>query len=74
MVKIKSTITGTIAFFVSAVLHAALIGGIIYSSGALKIIKAPVRSISSAETARSYALLPDVEIISNMSALKRNDA
>ncbi len=73
MGKIKSALTGTIAFFISAVLHAALIGGIIYASGAVKTGKAPVRFISSAETARSYALLPDVEIISNMSALKRND-
>ena len=73
MGKIRNAITGVTAFFVSAAIHAALIGGIIYASYSAKASTAPVKTAVAAQTARSYALLPDVEIVSGVSALKRGD-
>jgi TonB family protein len=74
----KNKYTGKVialtGLFASAILHAAIIGGIVYASGLISLSGKTAAKISQI-SASQYALLPDVEIISDASVLKHgNDA
>jgi TonB family protein len=73
MNKVKSGITGTIALLMSTLIHAVLIGGIIYASGMSKINKQFDKFAVNNALQQRYALLPDVEIIADRSALKHSE-
>lgn len=73
MNKIKSGITGILAFLVSTALHAFLIGGIMYATGAFVTHKNTVKIDKKLALQRAYSLLPDVEVISDSSSLKRGE-
>jgi len=72
MNKVKSGITGITALFMSALIHAALIGGIIYASGMTKANKLFDKLAVNNTSQQRYALLPDVEIIADRSLLKHS--
>jgi TonB family protein len=66
------TITIT-ALFLSAALHAAVIGGMAWHGFFGRTGGAPSIRASAIKNTDKYALLPDVEIISDRSAIKKED-
>jgi TonB family protein len=65
-----------IALLFSVLLHAILIGGIAYASGMTGKSPKAADNISKHDTNKTtqYTILPDVEIISDISRLKKNEA
>lgn len=72
MKSIKKGLATAMTLFLSAALHAAVIGGIMYASGAFTKDKTRDNNKTALTPAVRYLLLPDVEIISDASVLKNS--
>lgn len=73
MNKIKKGLAGAMALLLSAGMHAAIIGGVMYASGAFVKNKSHEKPDKVKSAANRYVLLPDVEIISDASFLKNGE-
>ena len=74
--QLKRTGSGFItlaAFFLAVALHAAVIGGVMYASGRHGKGRQPGVTTMKPLNGEKYSMLPDVEIISNKSMLKKSE-
>jgi TonB family protein len=69
----KSRTLTITAFFLSTALHAVVIGGMVWYGFFGKIVAAAPKNASTVNSRNKYALLPDVEIISERSSIKKDD-